>query len=147
MDHGQSKSSGSREVSKKGRPLGLVVALAAAGGAVIGSAVTYIAFKPLDATKLSTSPAAGATSQVQTLAVPTMPSQQQYTPGPQPPGEAPPGKVWSAEHGHWHDAPVTVTPVPAPTVPGTTPASSPPAVAPAVPTTATPPATPAEKKQ
>jgi hypothetical protein len=24
---------------------------------------------------------------------------------PQPPGEAPPGKVWSPEHGHWHDAP------------------------------------------
>lgn len=23
---------------------------------------------------------------------------------PQPPGEAPPGKVWSPEHGHWHDA-------------------------------------------
>jgi uncharacterized protein YecA (UPF0149 family) len=22
-----------------------------------------------------------------------------------PPGAAPPGKVWSAEHGHWHDAP------------------------------------------
>jgi hypothetical protein len=22
-----------------------------------------------------------------------------------PPGEAPPGKVWSEEHGHWHDAP------------------------------------------
>lgn len=22
---------------------------------------------------------------------------------PPPPGEAPPGKVWSAEHGHWHD--------------------------------------------
>lgn len=21
------------------------------------------------------------------------------------PGPAPPGKVWSAEHGHWHDAP------------------------------------------
>ena len=21
----------------------------------------------------------------------------------QPPGEAPPGKVWSPEHGHWHD--------------------------------------------
>ena len=20
-----------------------------------------------------------------------------------PPGEAPPGKVWSPEHGHWHD--------------------------------------------
>lgn len=22
---------------------------------------------------------------------------------PPPAGEAPPGKVWSAEHGHWHD--------------------------------------------
>ncbi|GAA5036367.1 hypothetical protein GCM10011506_30680 [Marivirga lumbricoides] len=22
---------------------------------------------------------------------------------PQPAGETPPGKVWSAEHGHWHD--------------------------------------------
>ena len=24
--------------------------------------------------------------------------------GSVPPGEAPPGKVWSPEHGHWHDA-------------------------------------------
>jgi len=23
--------------------------------------------------------------------------------GKGPPGPAPPGKVWSAEHGHWHD--------------------------------------------
>ena len=23
---------------------------------------------------------------------------------PQPAGEVPPGKVWSTEHGHWHDA-------------------------------------------
>jgi hypothetical protein len=22
---------------------------------------------------------------------------------PQPPGETPPGKVWSPDHGHWHD--------------------------------------------
>lgn len=27
-----------------------------------------------------------------------------YTPAPPPKGEAPPGKVWSYEHGHWHDA-------------------------------------------
>jgi len=27
------------------------------------------------------------------------------TGGTQQPGQAPPGKVWSAEHGHWHDAP------------------------------------------
>ncbi|MEE9553781.1 MAG: hypothetical protein V3W18_05735 [candidate division Zixibacteria bacterium] len=26
---------------------------------------------------------------------------------PQPPGPAPDGKVWSAEHGHWHDAGTT----------------------------------------
>jgi len=39
------------------------------------------------------------------------------TPAPQPPGPAPEGKVWSAEHGHWHDAPgatpgVTLMPAP-----------------------------------
>lgn len=26
-------------------------------------------------------------------------------PAPQPPGPVPEGKVWSADHGHWHDAP------------------------------------------
>lgn len=26
------------------------------------------------------------------------------TSGNQAPGEAPEGKVWSPEHGHWHDA-------------------------------------------
>jgi hypothetical protein len=26
---------------------------------------------------------------------------------PQPPGPVPEGKVWSPEHGHWHDAPVS----------------------------------------
>ena len=29
-----------------------------------------------------------------------------FRPGPQPAGPAPPGKVWSTEHGHWHEAPV-----------------------------------------
>ncbi len=28
-------------------------------------------------------------------------------PDPQPAGPVPPGKIWSAEHGHWHDAPFT----------------------------------------
>ena len=27
-----------------------------------------------------------------------------------PPGSAPPGKVWSPEHGHWHDVSGTVSP-------------------------------------
>jgi hypothetical protein len=29
---------------------------------------------------------------------------------PQPPGPAPEGKVWSSEHGHWHNAPGAATP-------------------------------------
>lgn len=35
----------------------------------------------------------------------TQPTQQFQTQGgiPQPPGAAPLGKVWSPEHGHWHD--------------------------------------------
>jgi hypothetical protein len=41
MDHGKKKFSSSREVAKKGPPLGLVIALAAASGVVIGSAGTY----------------------------------------------------------------------------------------------------------
>lgn len=27
-----------------------------------------------------------------------------FVSAPQPPGDAPPGKVWSVEHGHWHDS-------------------------------------------
>lgn len=30
-------------------------------------------------------------------------SSGQFQPGPPPDGPAPPGKVWSYEHGHWHD--------------------------------------------
>lgn len=65
---------------------------------------------------------------------------------PQPPGPAPAGKVWSPEHGHWHDAPVAGAPVgiplgsPAGTPAGTTPATSSPETAPAseAPTTTEP---------
>lgn len=32
------------------------------------------------------------------------PAANPMNPGrPQPPGPVPPGKVWSVEHGHWHD--------------------------------------------
>lgn len=30
--------------------------------------------------------------------------EQQSGPPYEQPGEAPPGKVWSPQHGHWHDA-------------------------------------------
>src|SRR5258705_6732430 len=92
MDRGKKKFSGSREPPKKGPPLGLVIALAAAGGVVIGSAGTYFFSKPLAAPKQSVSPPAVGTPQAQTI---TMPPQQQFTPPPPPPREAPRGKVWS----------------------------------------------------
>ncbi|WKK82129.1 SEC-C metal-binding domain-containing protein [Marivirga arenosa] len=34
---------------------------------------------------------------------PVQNTNSQSTPVPPPPGEAPPGKVWSSAHGHWHD--------------------------------------------
>lgn len=149
MAHGQKKFSGYREAPKKGPPLGLVIALAAAAGVVIGSAGTYFFSRHLAAPKQSASPAAGGTPQAQTI---SMAPQQQFTPAPQPPGEAPPGKVWSVEHGHWHDAPVALTvPAPAPATPApeTTPAPAPATVTPtpAVTTTPAPTAAPAEKKE
>jgi nitrate reductase NapE component len=60
------------------------------------------------------------------------------SPAAQPPGPAPAGKVWSAEHGHWHDAagtqtlPAVVSPQPAAPQPATsTPTPQPPGPAPA----------------
>ena len=39
-----------------------------------------------------------------TQTLPSQPQPGQATGGtPQPPGEAPPGQVWSSEHGHWHN--------------------------------------------
>ncbi|HMJ92196.1 MAG TPA: hypothetical protein VK530_20405 [Candidatus Acidoferrum sp.] len=137
MDRGKKKFSGSRETSKKGVPLGLVVALAVIGGVIIGSAGTYIFLKPLaTATQSSIAPAAGGTSQAQTVTFPATSPQSPRTPASQPPGEAPPGKVWSAEHGHWHDIPATVT----------TPALAPITVTPATQTTPAPVSVPVEKK-
>ena len=146
MSHGKKRFSGFREAPKKGPPLGLVIALAAAGGVVVGSAGTYFFSRPVAAPKQSTSPAAGGTPQAQTVTMP----QQQFTPAPQPPGEPPPGKVWSVEHGHWHDAPIALT-IPAPALatpaPETTPAATPATVTPAATTTPAPAAAPAEKKE
>ena len=63
------------------------------------------------------------------------------TPKAQPPGPVPAGKVWSVEHGHWHDAaapkaatttsPIQITGAPAPGAPARTPKPQPPGPAPA----------------
>jgi len=123
MHHGKKKSSASRAASKQGTRPGLIIALALAGGAVLGSAGTYLYFKPLVTARQSAPPVAGATPPAQIATTPAMPPQGQFRPAPQPPGEAPPGKVWSVEHGHWHDAPVAVT-TPAPAPSAVTPAAA-----------------------
>ena len=129
MDRGKKKPSGAGQVSKQRPALGLVIVLAAAGGAAIGSAGTYFLTRPQPAPVQSAGSAVGGTSPTPSLPVSLLSTTaavtppQQFTPGPQPPGEAPPGKVWSPEHGHWHDAPAAVT-IPAPT-PGTTPTPAP----------------------
>ncbi len=122
MDHDKKKSARAREASKKGPSLGWVIALSAAGGVVIGSTGTYILTQPQAGTEQPALSITGAPTPTQPI-IPSAPGSQ-YTPAPQPPGEAPPGKVWSVEHGHWHDAPVTqpttlpiVPPIPAPAVP------------------------------
>lgn len=135
MDHVKKKLSGSSAASTNKSSLGFVIAFSAAVGVVIGSAGTYFLSRPPVAPKQSASPAPEATPQLQAITAP--PQQQQFTPAPQPPGQAPPGKVWSVEHGHWHDAPV------AQTIPAPTPAT----VNPPTTTILAPVAAPAEKKE
>lgn len=50
--------------------------------------------------------AAASGAQAAASGAPATATQTTVAPGsPQPPGPAPAGKVWSVEHGHWHDAP------------------------------------------
>lgn len=50
----------------------------------------------------------GSDVRIDANAIPGLPIGQ---PVPQPSGQAPEGKVWSAEHGHWHDAAAPQLPV------------------------------------
>jgi hypothetical protein len=84
----------------------------------------------------NTSPAGVAETTGQTAA-----AAQPVSPSSQPPGPAPAGKVWSPEHGHWHDATpaspikVQIDNAPSPnftvnTTPAPPPAGAPPGAAP-----------------
>ncbi len=75
-----------------------LVAIAALGGAAIAGAVVFEMTRPSAKPEIT----APTGSVPMTMPVsPAMGGTPSYT--PQPPGEAPPGKVWHAEHGHWHD--------------------------------------------
>jgi hypothetical protein len=149
MGHGKQKLSGARPPSTKATPLGLVIALAAAGGAVLGSAGTFYLAKPKSAPTQTVFPFANTMAQGQTVPAAAPPQPRQYTPAPQPPGEVPAGKVWSVEHGHWHDLPpivqTTTLPVTATVETPPTPLLASPAPAPTPPPA--PVAAPAEKKE
>lgn len=48
-------------------------------------------------------PQGGSAQSLAALQQQAVAAQSQFKPGPQPPGPVPAGKVWSTEHGHWHD--------------------------------------------
>lgn len=76
--------------------------------------------RPVATTNAGSTPAVPvAASPVAAAASPASPASP-GTAGSPPPGQAPPGKVWSAEHRHYHDAPVQLgggTPMPQVTMP------------------------------
>lgn len=78
---------------RRGTPRSVLFILTAIAG--IGLAVA-IAERNGDDDERRRGPAQAAPGQAQNA--------RPSTPQPQPPGPAPAGKVWSAEHGHWHDA-------------------------------------------
>jgi len=78
----------------RGAPLWLIAA-AALGGATLAGAVV------LEMTRVE--PTAEVPVQRAPVSMPAPMVQNAATLVPQPPGDAPPGKVWSPEHGHWHD--------------------------------------------
>ncbi|MCI0487823.1 MAG: SEC-C domain-containing protein [Blastocatellia bacterium] len=84
---------------KAGRTGNKTQLLLIAGVVLLGGFILFTqVFSSNDASPSGTLPApapAGA---------PITPAPQSSQNAPQPPGPAPAGKVWSPEHGHWHDA-------------------------------------------
>lgn len=79
----------------------LLIGLGVAAVAVIGAAT----MRGDTAAPLRTNPTRPMSSPARnTSAPPTQPAGA-AKPGTAQPGPAPPGKVWSVEHGHWHDDP------------------------------------------
>jgi hypothetical protein len=119
-------------VAPRRRPF-WVVPLLGLGVLVVASVVFETRRKPLGAPVAPRAPADAAPvpaipimpQEEAPFAAPAAGAKQEFTPGPQPPGPVPEGKVWSEEHGHWHNvlatpasgdarAPVAQPPGPAP---------------------------------
>ena len=79
----------------------LLIGLGVAAVAVIGAAT----MRGDTAAPLRTNPTRPMNSPVRNTSVPPTQPAGAAKPGTAQPGPAPPGKVWSVEHGHWHDAP------------------------------------------
>ncbi|GAB4328194.1 MAG: hypothetical protein Kow0074_23960 [Candidatus Zixiibacteriota bacterium] len=91
--NGYGKSSANRNIAL----IGSAIAILVIAVVVLVQDDSAAPVRGVPASMPVTTPASGATA----------------TPGgrtPQPPGPAPEGKVWSEEHGHWHNAPAGVTP-------------------------------------
>lgn len=78
----------------------LLAILIIAGG---GAAITVLMSEDSPSTSANLTPTAGNTSQAQPIRLDLSQPSGSKQLKPRPPGEAPAGKVWNAEHGHWHD--------------------------------------------
>ncbi|MBI2213940.1 MAG: SEC-C domain-containing protein [Acidobacteria bacterium] len=100
--------------ANRGR-LGMIVAVIAVVAAIAIVAKTRAGSDDAPAPVAQSAAAAPAPGNAPAPGTPSTPAAPVATPGAPPPGPAPAGKVWSREHGHWHDKPVsnewvTVTP-------------------------------------
>src|SRR5687767_8834637 len=80
-------------------PVYLVLFVVVVGAAAIVAALREDSKPPRSLAAVS--PVSAATPATQTAAAPAPAT----APAAEPPGPAPAGKVWSPEHGHYHDAP------------------------------------------
>lgn len=75
---------------------------------VTSESASPIQIEMADGAPASAVRSSGSEVRIDASAIPGMPAGE---PVPKPAGEAPEGKVWSAEHGHWHDAAAAQLPV------------------------------------
>jgi hypothetical protein len=88
-----------------------MVAVALVGGVAIAGAVVLETTREEPVAETPRMPAPMPTPMITPNMTPVgQPGGAAQTFVPQPPGEAPPGKVWSPTCGHWHDLPAGTPP-------------------------------------